>query len=179
MSFNTTSYLAGVGTVVAAIAIGFSSSFFLAPPVEYVEQNRLQRVTSGAPTSIAATQDAMTPKPDITPVRSIELVAAKAPAPSTHPAGDDTVPAVSKAIEPVLAAAGQSAAKPEANAGQLRAAEAQPERKRARDQRSAERRKQREIALATVAVKRTVRDRNPQQVADFTDSPRFGFFGEN
>ena len=53
MPFSTKSYLAGVGTVVAALTIGFSGGFFLAPSTEHVEQNRLQRVTSTAPVATA------------------------------------------------------------------------------------------------------------------------------
>ena len=65
------------------------------------------------------------------------------------------------------------------NSERLRWAEAKAERKLAREQRRAERRKQREMALATVAAKRMLRDREPQQVAERTESQRLGFFGEN
>jgi hypothetical protein len=191
MPFNTTSYLAGVGTVVAALTVGFSGGFFLAPPANHVEQNRLQRVASSAPTSNPAPHEAITPKPD-TQVRSVELVAAKVPAPSTQQsARAEAIPIMAKAVEPGLApvvakaaeaaraAPEENAAKPEVNTEKMRAAEAKVERKRAREQRRAERRKQRELEFATVAVKRMLRDGHPQQVADRTELPRFGFFGED
>lgn len=188
MPFNTKSYLAGVGTVVAALTIGFSGGFFLAPTAEHVEQNRLQRVTSSAPISNPAPQAAIMAKAEVTEATQIPL----APAPSPQqPAPSETVPVMAKAIEPapapvvakaaepVRSASEESVAKPEINTDRMRAAEANAERKRARDQRSAERRKQREIELATVAVRRMLSDRDPQQVADRTESPRFGFFGQD
>jgi type IV secretory pathway VirB10-like protein len=180
MSFNTTSYLAGVGTVVAALTIGFSGGFFLAPTTDHVEQNRLQRVASSAPISNPASQEAITPKPEITQARSIELVAAKVPAPSTQqPAGPETVPVMAKAVEPTRASREENAARPEVNTERMRRADAKAERKRAREQRRAERRKQRETEFAAVAVNQMARDRDPQQVADRTESPRLGLFGEN
>jgi hypothetical protein len=59
----------------------------------------------------------------------------------------------------------------------MRAAEARAAERR-RSQQSPERRKQREIEVATVAGKRMLRDRDPQQFAVRTET-RFGFFGED
>ena len=175
MPFNTMSYLAGVGTVVGALTIGFSGGLFLAPPADHVEQNRLQRV-AGAPISNQGSQEALTPKPEVTPARSIELIAAKVPAPSQQPPRAETVPVMAKAVEPVRGAFDENTARPDIN--MEKAAEAKAERKRAREQRRAERRKQREME-ATIAVKRILRDRDPQQVAERSEPPRFGFFGED
>lgn len=185
MPFSTKSYLAGVGTVVAAVTIGFSGGFFLAPSTDHADQNRLQRVTSSAPISSPAPQAAATPKLEITE-------ASAAPA-SAIPPPPRMIPVMAKAVEPEQPAVMAKAPEPdrapleqgrngrgEVNTEKKRAAEVRAEeRKRAREQRSAERRKQREIALATVAVKRMLRDGAPQQVADRTESPRFGFFGED
>ncbi len=190
MSFSTKSYLAGVGTVVAALTIGFSGGFFLAPPAGHVEQNRLQRVASSSPISNPASQAAPAAKPEITEVRPIELVASAVPVPSPQqPSDAETIPVMAKAVEPAptepdRASAEDSAAKPEVrkpeiSTDKMRAAEAKAERRRAKEQRRAERRKQREIELAAVAVKRMLRDRDPQQFADRMESPRFGFFGED
>ena len=77
MPFSTQSYMAGVGTVIAAITIGFSGGFFLAPN-DRVEQNRLQRVTSSAPISNPAPQTAVTPKLDVAEANA-------APAPAIQP----------------------------------------------------------------------------------------------
>ena len=186
MPFSTKSYLAGVGTVVAALTIGFSGGFFLAPSTEHVEQNRLQRVTATAP--VATAPAAVTPK--LAEARPIELVAPAAPA-TQQPARAETSPVMARAVdpvpapivarpaEPVRAASDDTAAKTEVNTYKMRAAEAKAERQRAREDRRAERRKQREIAQAAFAVRRMLRDRNPQQVADRTESPRLGFFGQD
>lgn len=181
MAFSTTSYFAGIGTVLAALAVGFSGGFFLAPSSEQIEQNRLQRITSSAP---------IMPETETAQPRSIELTAAAAvPAPSTQQptrpesipvmakAVETATPSVAKAAEPIRSARQDAAAKSEINAEKLRAAEVKAERKRV--QRLAERRKQREIDLATVAVKRMPWDPGPQQFADRTESPRFGFFGQD
>lgn len=188
MPFSTTSYLAGVGTVVAALAIGFSGGFLLAPSADHVEQNRLQRVASNDPLSNPASLEATTPKSEIKQVRSIELVAAPVSA-TQQPAHHEPTPAKAlepapasahaKAAEPARAAPEKTAANPEVNTEKMRAAEAKAERKRAREQRRAERRKQREKALAAAAAKRVLSDPPPQQFADRTEPPRFGFFGED
>ncbi len=181
MPFSTQSYMAGVGTVIAAITIGFSGGFFLAPN-DRVEQNRLQRVTSSAPISNPAPQTAVTPKLDVAEANA-------APAPAIQPPAR-MIPVMAKAVEPPPSPAAPKAAEPvrgafeqdratQPNSERMRAAEARAERKLAREQRRAERRKQREIELASVGIRRMLRDRDPQQVADRTESPRFGFFGED
>lgn len=178
MPFSTKSYLAGIGTVVAAVTIGFSGGFLLAPSTGHVEQNRLQRVTSAAPVSNPAPPAAVTPKLEITEANP-------APKPAIEPS-PRMIPVMAKAVEPTPAPVAPKASDPvrgtfeqdraaQSNSERMRAAE---ERKR-KEKRLAERRKQREIELATAAVKRMLRDHNPQQVADRTDSPRFGFFGED
>lgn len=178
MPFNTKSYLAGVGTVVAALTIGFSGGFFLAPSTEHMEQNRLQRVTTSAPISNPAPQTTVTPKLEVAATNATPTAALQPPPrmiPVMAKAVEPTpAPAAPKAIEPAQGAFEDRAIQP--NSERMRAAE---ERKRTREERRAERRKQREIELAAVAVKRMLRDRDPQQVADRTESPRFGFFGED
>jgi hypothetical protein len=182
MAFSTTSYFAGIGTVLAALAVGFSGGLFLAPSSEQIEQNRLQRITSSAP---------IMPADETAQPRSIEMTAAAVPAPSMQqPARPESIPlmakaveaatpSVARAVEPPRSALQDEAAKSEINTEKMRAAEVKAERKRAQRQRFAERRKQREIDLTTVAVKRMPWDTGPQQFADRTESPRFGFFGED
>ena len=42
MKFNTTSYLAGVGSVVVVLSTGFAGGYFLANPTRTEPPNRLQ-----------------------------------------------------------------------------------------------------------------------------------------
>jgi hypothetical protein len=196
MSFSTSSYLAGVGSVVVAVAVGFSGGFFMAKPPEYVEPNRLQRVTSSASisnpapptTPVVAAPSAADPKPVTTEVN----VAVQQPTAPPHPieaipvvakaSGAEQAPALAKAAEPVRAdVTSNRDAQPAASAESLRAAEAKAaERKRSDARKLAERRKQREIEQAVIAVRRITRDdRDRQQVADGFETPRFGFFGRD
>jgi hypothetical protein len=127
--------------------------------------------------------------PEATQPRAIEITAAGLTLPTQQPARTEAIPItakadeqaaapeVVKAAEPVRSASQDVTPKSETNTEKKRAAEVKAERKRA--QRSAERRKQREIELATAAVKRMPWDPAPQQIADRTESPRFGFFGED
>jgi type IV secretory pathway VirB10-like protein len=189
MSFSTTSYLAGVGSVIAALTIGFSGGFFIAKPTQYAEQNRLQRVTSSAPIASTAPQTAAPPQPVITEAK---ITSETTPPAVQQPTPPETIPVMAKAVEPEPAPviAKSEPIRPAAerergtdsnlNAEKLRAVDAKAmERKRSEARNFAERRKQREIALAAAAVKRMLRDRDPQQVADGIETPRFGFFGHD
>ena len=262
MKFSTTSYLAGVGSVVAALTIGFSGGFFFAAPTQNDPPNRLQRVTSSAPipnpappqAAIAPKQDspkqetveaASTPAPALkqeastaaapvvaaAPVAPVVAAAPVAPPPAVAAAPASPPPTVAQQAasvaatpaptstrepEPVRAADTQERSEREhitqVNTEKARAAEARraeedanratekAEKKRIEARKLAERRKQREIQEAATAVKRMLRDRDVQQVADTDDesdrrgddndrrgdrrgvdsSPRplFGFFGQ-
>ena len=205
MAFNTTSYLAGVGSVVAALTIGFSSGFFFAAPTQNDPPNRLQRVTSNAPLVTTATAPASPaskeemPKQDLAAVASAPIAPADvpsagpaaappvvsattpsdaAPAPSIaappqqQAAQPEPTPVVEKAPEPVAAPAQHernTQISAEKTADKIRAAEASraAERKKIETKKLADRqRRQREIQEAAVAVKRMLRDRNVQEVAD-------------
>jgi hypothetical protein len=204
MAFSTTSYIAGVGSVVAALTIGFSGGFFLAKPTPYVEQNRLQRVTSSAPIASSAPQTVALSTPATIESKATSPAAqpaspqAQAAVPVQQPAQPEAIPTMAKADvpepaqaitrpEPARAAVEQDhAAQSNVNAERLRASDAKAAaRKRDESRKFAERRKQREIELATVAVRRMLRDRDrdPQQVADGIETPRetprFGFFGQD
>ena len=189
MSFSTTSYLAGVGSVIAALTVGFSGGFFMATPTQYVEQNRLQRVTSSAPITSPAAQTAALSKPAITEATVVNTESTSPPVQATPP---EIIPVVAKAVEPepapVIAKSEpvrgsvepERGAQSSLNADKLRAADAKAaERKRNDARKFAERGKRREIELATIAVRRMLRDRDPQQVADGIETPRFGFFGQD
>jgi hypothetical protein len=215
MTFSTTSYIAGVGSVIAALTVGFSGGFFIAKPTPYVEQNRLQRVTSSAPIASSAPQTVALSTPAIaeskatppsaqpaSPSAQPALPSAQAAVPVQQPAQPEAIPTMAKADVPEPA---QAVTRPElaraaveqdratqsnVNAERLRATDVKAAaRKRDDSRKFAERRKQREIELATVAVRRMLRDRDrdPQQVADGIvtpretprETPRFGFFGQD
>ena len=73
MAFNTTSFLAGVGSMVAVLSTGLAGGYFLANPSHIDPPNRLQRVAGNQDTKPApATADA---KSEFKP----EVVAAAAP----------------------------------------------------------------------------------------------------
>ena len=216
MAFNTTSYLAGVGSVVAALTIGFSSGFFFAAPKQNEPPNRLQRVASTAPlanpVSVSgpppkqeiAEQDTAPAPPTASPATAAPTAASTpvvvapspsttasvaAPAPGTQQFAPPEPPSVvAKSFEPAPSAAERdriAQATADKTAEKIRAAEAgrAAEKKRNETRKLAERqRRQREVQEAALAVKRMLRDRDVQQVADRDevgyDTPRFGFFGQ-
>jgi hypothetical protein len=208
MAFNTTSFLAGVGSVVAVLSTGLAGGYFLASPTHIDPPNRLQRV--------AANQGSKPATPDAKP----EVVATAAPivAPSPPPeqigeqTGQTAAPAAAtpaaapeaKASEPAPVAAIQETAAPaptakpdvaaktndiatktnseKANTDRARAAEARAADARAADKKRAEtrriaeqQRKQRELEVATVAVRRIIHERDPSDIvvvgSDQTDAP--------
>lgn len=167
MAFNTTSYLAGVGSVVVILSTGFAGGYLLAYPTHPDPPNRLQRLA-------AEGQDT---RPVATPATRPEIVAATAPAstpaPATPqpavtepPAQPAPVPVAAKAPEPVRNSAAQVNAE-RSGAEKARIAEARAaERKRAEARRFAARqRKQRELEVATVAVRQMMHDRNDEEFA--------------
>jgi hypothetical protein len=81
MNFSTTSFLAGVGTVFAAVALGFAGGATMNTSPK-VEPNRLERVTAAPPTTkpdaiAAATTADASVKAGMPEIRSV--VAVKAP----------------------------------------------------------------------------------------------------
>jgi hypothetical protein len=112
-----------------------------------------------------------------------------AAAPATQQTAPPEPPSVMvKSSEPAPSAAERERVaqiNAEKTAEKLRAAEASraAEKKRIEARKMAERqRRQREVQEAAIAVKRMLRDRDVQQVADRDeggfDTPRFGFFGQ-
>lgn len=190
MAFSTTSYLAGVGSVVVILSTGFAGGYLLANPTHQDPPNRLQRLAAEGQDSKPVAQVAPAAKP--------EVVAMAAPAPATsQPAISEPspqpapIPAAAKAAEPARNIAPQvsaeAASAEKSVAEKARIAEAKAaEKKRADARRFAERqRKQRELAVATVAVRRMMQDRDNQEFAamDQPEPPppqmnRLGLFGQ-
>ena len=95
MAFNTTSFLVGVGSVVAVLSTGLAGGYFLASPSRIDAPNRLQR-------QAAANQDS---KPaqvttQVTTPAKPEIVAAAAPATeqAAQPAAQASAPADRKSV---------------------------------------------------------------------------------
>jgi len=191
MALNTTSFLAGVGSVVAVLSTGLAGGYFLANPSHIDPPNRLQRVA-------AANQDSK-PAPvtaDAKPEFKAEVVATAAPiaAPAlatmqvaqTAPQAT-AAPAVQPAATPSEAKAnGEKTNADKARAADARSADARTaEKKRAGTRKIAEQqRKQRELEVATIAVRRIIHERDPSDVVVDSDQaetpaaemPHFNFF---
>ncbi len=75
MAFSTTSYFAGVGTVFAAIMLGFAGGFVISNPSQKVEPpNKVERVNASAP--LPKPPDAQAAAPVPAEAASTPLVAA-------------------------------------------------------------------------------------------------------
>lgn len=185
MALNTTSFLAGVGSVVAVLSTGLAGGYFLANPSHIDPPNRLQRVA-------AANQDSKPAAPAPATMQAAQT-APQAAAPAAQPAA---TPSEAKASEPARTADIQETAAPaptaspdtdakandakangeKANADKARAAEARStdaraaEKKRAGTRKIAEQqRKQRELEVATIAVRRIIHERDPSDVVVDSD----------
>jgi hypothetical protein len=236
--FNTTSYLAGVGSVVAVLSTGFAGGYFLANPRRIDPPNRLQRLAAedhatapatpaAKPGTVVAAAPAATAAP-AAPATPLVTPVMAAQTPSQQPAIQQAAaqqqpttqtnapPAGAKAPEPNRIAAVPEASvptnadKPDVDKiaaektsadNKARTAEAkQAERKQRSDARrfAEQQRKQRELEIATVAVKRIIhgrdtsrdapdiiRDRdepiiveNDPQEAPSAEMPHFNLFGQ-
>jgi hypothetical protein len=198
MAFSTTSFFAGVGTVFAAVTIGFAGGAMITTSPK-LEPNRLERVAASAPavtpsakaetpaTRLAATPLASTPvateakteTPE--PAPATDRVIAMAPAPSAQPSAPP---------QPQPVTAKDDGAPQIGSASKIREGELRREREKdSRMQRTERRaearpqlRKRREIEAAANAVRQMQRDNAVQEVSQRDDSPRdgsprLGFFG--
>jgi len=116
MTFNTTSFFAGVGTVFAAVALGFAGGAMITTAPK-VEPNRLERVMATAP---ATTPDASvkTATPDVRPVTAAKAPEEPAGAAVSEAKNDrnemaQSPPAPDRVISEAPAAASQQAVPPQ------------------------------------------------------------------
>jgi hypothetical protein len=184
MAFSTTSYLAGIGSVVVVLSTGFAGGYFLANPAQNDAPNRLQRVAASAPLPAPTSQPTNSPRQEVAEA-ALTATPAFAPAQSTLPqqaaqqAPVSAAPVAARESEPDRGAVEQD---------RLRAAETSrgAEKKKIEARKIAERqRKRREIEYAATAVKRMLHDRDAQQMVEndgpetaAPESPRFSFFGQ-
>jgi hypothetical protein len=208
MAFSTTSFFAGVGTVFAAVTIGFAGGALLTTSSPKMEPNRLERVAASNPPTVAATK-AETPA-----VPSVPTIKAEAPAVPAVPVAKveaPPVPAVQAAarnetaettampdrvvaMTPAPASPQVAPAQPQPpvvarkdmaslidNAKRLRETELRKQADLRESERRAEqrRRKRQEIDAAVDAVRRMKRDGVLQEAAQQDEAPRFGFFGHD
>lgn len=214
MTFNTTSYLAGVGSVVVILSTGFAGGYFLANPTRIDPPNRLQRLAaedhaakgpatqnSASVTVPAKPEVAVPAKPEVAtavPAAKPQALAAATPDAPAVTAASPATTATRPAAPPVEAkaptpqveakapekasetthafaveekAASASAEQtdpdrfdaPRTNANKARAADAKlAESKKRSDARKVteQQRKQRELEVATVAVRRLIHNRD-------------------
>jgi hypothetical protein len=189
MSFNPISYFAGIGTVSAAIAIGFGGGIMLTTSAYKPEpQNRVERVASNKPlpapsapqatapavqaaSAVAATPAAATPEPT-TPSAPPQRAMPQQP-PSTETTRAATAQPAAVTEQPSLVR--ESTAKPpDEDVDARRIA-----RKKAEHRKWAERKHRQDLDAATMDVRKMDRDDAPEVVQrDIIETPRLGFFGE-
>jgi hypothetical protein len=183
MAFNTTSFFAGVGSVVALVTVGFAGGAMLAPSPK-MEPNRLERLAAVNSPAIAAKAETP-PVPSESPVPPPGVAkneTAELPAPdrsiATTPAAV-TQPAVPPPPQPVVAkedVTSQIDNAKKVREGELRKqAEFRESERRAEARR--ERRKRQEIDAAADAVRQMKRDGVLQEITQQDDIPRPGLFG--
>jgi type IV secretory pathway VirB10-like protein len=188
MAFSTTSFFAGVGTVFAAITIGFAGGALITTSPR-MEPNRLERVAANTPSTFAAASKAE--KPQVPAVPSVNadapavppvLATNATPEPAASPDRITTAASASPQVippPPQLVVANVSSELD--NAKKLREAELRKqefkESERRAEQRR-ERRKRQEIEAAATAVKRIQRDGVLQEASQREETPSLGFFGE-
>jgi hypothetical protein len=191
MAFNTTSFFAGVGTMFAAVTIGFAGGAMLTSSPK-VEPNRVERVAANTPATIPAAAKAETPAvPSVSNVKEetpvVPPLIAKNETPETPAAPDrvvSTVPAPAAQVvppQPQPVVAREDVASQIDNAKKIREGELRKQAEFRESERRVEqrRRKRQEIDAAVSAVRRMQRDGVLQEASQQQESPRFGFFGRD
>jgi hypothetical protein len=171
MAFSNSSYFAGVGTVFAAVTLGFAvgamiTSGGVQPP------NRLERVASSAALPASNVQPADAPK----------AAPGEPPAAVPTAAADEPRPVVQQPPPaPPVMARSEDAVTAKNERASLRSAELKREssRKREEERRFAERKKRQDIEDAANAVRQMRRDGVIDQVVEREQTPRFGLFGND
>jgi hypothetical protein len=195
MAFSTTSFFAGVGTVFAAVTIGFAGGALLTTSSPKMEPNRLERVAASNPPTVAATKaetpavpSVPTTQAEAPPVPAVQAAARNETAETTAtpdrvvamtpaPASPQVAPAQPQ--PPVVAR--EDMASQIDTAKRLRETELRKQADLRESDRRAEqrRRKRQEIDAAVDAVRRMKRDGVLQEAAQQDEAPRFGFFGHD
>ncbi len=193
MAFNMTSFFAGVGTVVAAVTLGFAGGAMITTSTQVDPPNRLERVAGTASTpardsGAARRASATTAMPSQEPPASANIENALAPSDRVIPlapaaaARPEVSPQPAPAVEPPVLAK-DDAESPPASLKKARDDEMKKAKTARNAARRAERRRERrmrEIEAAENAMLAEQRDGGPQEMSQRYDSgPRFGFFGND
>ncbi len=185
MAFNTTSFFAGVGTVFAAVMIGFAGGAMITTPPR-LEPNRVERVAASTPVVAAKTETPIAPSVPAAKTETSETTAAPDRVISLPPKSESSQAAL-PAPQPVAPQPQPVVAKDDIgsqvdNAKKAREAELKKEadlkKAERRAQQRRERRKQQEIQAAANAVRQMQANGELRQVSQDA-GPRFGFFGDN
>ena len=214
MAFNTSSVLAGVGTVVVVLSTGFAGGYMIANPNHVQPPNRLQRVAAADLDAKAAMPAAVTAPaaPQVVAIATQPSPPVQAPVPQptvaqisdrpevkadAQPPVEASASAISEKSKPKMATAQtmstdrssvDRAGDTDARNSDNRTAESRAaDRKRIEPRKFAEQqRKQREIEVATIAVRRIIHERDAQDVVDDDQpeapaptAPHFSLFGQD
>jgi ribonuclease E len=192
MTFSKSSFFAGVGSVFAAIVIGFAGGAMITGGAGVQPPNRVERVAAGETLQKSAGQPAAvanTPAPEpamaTAPVPASDpQPVAQRPAPAAPATASNEAAPASKTQRPPpplpVVAKGDDAP-PRNDQANDRAVELKKaaERKRAEERKFAERRKRQDIEQAANAIRQMKRDGVIDQVVQREEAPRFGFFGND
>jgi hypothetical protein len=181
MAFNMTSFFVGVGTVFAAIVVGFGGGAMMTSTTR-VEPNKLERAAASTPapsaaviakaqtpevpsTSTATAPEAQpavakseTPESPSAPDRSVSLT----PAPASQPVPSQPAPVMAKDVMAKDDAASQADTVKKAQDGEP-SKDAAPKKPERRAERHRERRRYQDVDSAANAVRQMQRDDEVQQ----------------
>ncbi len=199
MAFSATSFFAGVGTVFAAVAIGFAGGATITTSSKVEPPNRLERVAAGAQATSVPAAESKPPGPPAPPTSSAPPAAAPAveardDAAQASPPADRVIPLnptsqLAEPPKPIVApqpspaVASDDAAPKSDTPAKAREAEPRKEAVAKKAERRAEwrheRRKRQDLESAANAVRQMRRDDGPLEVIQRDDTPRFGFFSDD
>jgi hypothetical protein len=185
MAFNNSSYFAGIGTVVAAVTLGFAvgamiTSGGVQPP------NRLERVAASAvlPASNLHPADAQKAVPG-EPTEAADDARPAVQQPPAPPAimvrSEAAATSMAQPPAPAIVARSEDPAAAKNERASARSFELKRETYRRRDdeRKFADRKKRQEIEDAANAVRQMRRDGVIDQVVERDRTPRFGLFGND
>lgn len=192
MAFSNSSYFAGVGTVFAAVTLGFAVGAMITSggvqppnrlervawsatlPASNVHPADAQKAAPGEPPAAVPTEAADDPRPVVQQPPPPPAILVKSEAAAT-PMAQQPSPA------PAIVARSEDAATARNERASIRSSELKREtyRKREEERKFAERKKRQDIEDAANAVRQMRRDGVIGEVVERDPPPRFGLFGND